>query len=255
MSVLTGRVALVTGASRGIGRAVALELARRGSLVGIVARSGDDLDSLAEQISALGARVASSVADVAVAVECEAAHASIAASLGAVDVLVNNAARIAPLTAISRVDPDEWEQTLRLNTVAPVRLSRLVLPEMLASGFGRICNVTSGVVGRVRHDPDNAYVTSKAALEAHTMHLANELRDTGVTANCVRPGLVDTAMQAFVRDQGPQYSSEAMYERYARRFAEGGLLSPEASAAVLVDSLEGEASGQIVDVMAILGAR
>ena len=135
--------------------------------------------------------------------------------------------------------------------MAPAALTAAVLPGMLDAGWGRIVNVSSGVVA----SPDamiraNAYATTKAALEAHTLNLAAELRGTGVTVNVYRPGRVDTAMQAWIRDQDPGRIGSELHEQFTRWGAEGILITPEHSAAVLIAHLGGDDTGAIWDVNA-----
>jgi NAD(P)-dependent dehydrogenase (short-subunit alcohol dehydrogenase family) len=109
---------------------------------------------------------------------------------------------------------------------------------MLDAGWGRIVNISSGIAahpeGMIR---GNAYATTKAALEAHTRNLAAELAGTGVTANVYRPGGVDTAMQAWIRDQDPARVGTAMHDRFTRSYADGTLISPGQSAAGLLARL------------------
>jgi 3-oxoacyl-[acyl-carrier protein] reductase len=117
---------------------------------------------------------------------------------------------------------------------------------MLAQGWGRIVNVSSGIAaspaGMLRA---NAYATSKAALEAHTLNLAAELSDTGITVNVYRPGIVDTAMQAWIRDQDPMHIGTALHQRFVDNYRHGTLLTPSQSAASLLTRLPSPASGQI----------
>jgi len=135
-----------------------------------------------------------------------------------------------------------------INVVAPAALTAAVLPGMLDAAWGRVVNISSGIVaapaGMVR---GNAYATTKAALEAHTVNLAAELRGTGVTVNAYRPGGVDTAMQAWIRQQDPERIG-ALHERFNRNFAEGTLITPEHSAAALLAHLAGDDTGAIWDV-------
>ena len=120
---------------------------------------------------------------------------------------------------------------------------------MLEAGWGRIVNVSSAIAAR----PDamvrfNAYAATKAALEAHTVNLAAELRGTGVTVNVYRPGGVDTAMQAWIRQQDPGRIGTATHERFNQNFAEGTLITPQQSAAALIAHLGGDDTGAIWDV-------
>jgi NAD(P)-dependent dehydrogenase (short-subunit alcohol dehydrogenase family) len=132
-------------------------------------------------------------------------------------------------------------------------LAAAVLPGMLEAGWGRVVNVSSAIVsgpgGLVR---GNAYAATKAALEAHTINLAAELLGSGVTVNVYRPGLVDTAMQAWIRDQDPDRIGVAMHERFTRNFTEGVMITPAQSAAALISRLSGDDTGAIWDSSSML---
>ena len=136
-----------------------------------------------------------------------AAAAALAA--GRVDILVNNAATVEPLGPTVGIAAADLRLAFEVNVIAPAALTAAVLPGMLA-GWGRVVNISSGIVaypaGMIR---GNAYAATKAALEAHTVNLAAELRGTGVTVNAYRPGGVDTAMQAWIRRQDPDASAPA----------------------------------------------
>jgi NAD(P)-dependent dehydrogenase (short-subunit alcohol dehydrogenase family) len=249
-----GKTALITGAGRGIGRAVALRLADAGAGLILVARSADQLEQtraiLLGQGTAAG-QVRTIPADLGD--EQQRGRASVAAlAAGRVDILVNNAATVEPLGPTAAVPAAELRHAFELNVVAPAALTAAVLPGMLEAGWGRIVNVSSGVVAR----PDsmvrfNAYAVTKAALEAHTVNLAAELRGTGVTVNIYRPGGVDTAMQAWIRQQDPGRIGTAAYERFNQNFADGTLITPEQSAAALVTHLAGDDTGAIWDVSSV----
>lgn len=120
---------------------------------------------------------------------------------------------------------------------------------MVDAGWGRVVNVSSGIVaypaGMIR---GNAYATTKAALEAHTVNLAAELAGTDVTVNVYRPGGVDTAMQAWIRSQAPERIGAGLHERFNKSFAKGALITPERSAAGLLAHLAGGDTGAIWDV-------
>jgi 3-oxoacyl-[acyl-carrier protein] reductase len=120
---------------------------------------------------------------------------------------------------------------------------------MLDAGWGRVVNVSSGIVaspaGMVR---GNAYAATKAALEAHTVNLAAELAGIGVTVNAYRPDGVDTAMQAWIRQQDPGRIGTGLHERFTRNYAEGTLITPEHSAGVLLARLAGDDTGTVWDV-------
>jgi NAD(P)-dependent dehydrogenase (short-subunit alcohol dehydrogenase family) len=244
--MLGGRVALVTGGGRGIGRAVAAGLAAAGAKVAVLARSADEVRHTVTQISRSGGEALALPADVADAAQAAAAVQAIRDRWGPVEVLVNNAAVVWPLGASATLDPDDWAAALAVNVTAAARLSFAVLPGMLERNWGRIADVSSGIAanpaGMLRA---NAYATSKAALEAHALNLAAELAGTGVTVNVFRPGGVDTAMQAFIRGQDPDKIGAGLHQRFVRSHEQGTLLTPEQSAAALMSRLHGNDTGQI----------
>ncbi|MGV9394153.1 SDR family NAD(P)-dependent oxidoreductase [Streptomyces olivaceus] len=245
---LNGSVALVTGASRGIGRAVALALAELGVKVAVVARGREELARTVELARARGGTATALVADLGDPSSAAGIVERAAAELGPVDVLVNNAATVEPLGPSAGLGTAAWEDALRLNVITPVALCNAVLPQMTAVGRGRIVNVSSGVVARpASMIGGNVYVATKAALEAHTLNLAAELDGTGVTVNVFRPGTVDTAMQAGIRRTGGGRLDATTYARFVRNHEEGGLITPEQSARALVGRMGGDASGQIWD--------
>lgn len=209
--LLDGKVALVTGAGRGIGRATALELARRGAMVLATARSLDPHDQLEAQLRALSPDSAALLCDVR---RYEDLTAAVAAAGGRVDILVNNAAVIAPIAAIADVDPSEWADALAVNLAGCLSACRAVLPGMLAAGGGAIVNVSSGAAGRPL-EGWSAYCASKAGLAMLTRSLALEYGARGVRAYGLRPGVVDTNMQALIRASGVNEVSRLRREELA----------------------------------------
>jgi NAD(P)-dependent dehydrogenase (short-subunit alcohol dehydrogenase family) len=248
---LNGRTALITGAGRGIGRAIALGLGGAGASVVLLARTAGQLEEtrallLDQGVPAQRIRVlAADLADE----EQRGRAAAAALSAGRADILVNNAATVEPLGPTIDIAAADLRLAFEVNVVAPAALTAAVLPGMLDAGWGRVVNVSSGIAaypaGMVR---GNAYATTKAALEAHTVNLAAELRGTGVTVNAYRPGGVDTAMQAWIRSQDPERIGAGLHERFNRNFTEGTLITPEQSAAALLVHLAGDDTGAIWDV-------
>ena len=245
---LDGRVAVITGAGRGIGRATAALLAREGADVACVARSGTELASAAADVRAAGGRAAIIEADIAEPGAPALIAARARAELGDVGILVNNAATVEPVGPTQGVDPDQWARAMAVNAVAPFRLAHALLDSMVRQGWGRIVNVSSGIAAAPATMAGmNAYATSKAALEAHSLNLAAELAGTGVTVNILRPGTVDTAMPAWIRDQPPGDIGAALHERFIAMRASGMMAPPARPAGLIIELLASPASGQITD--------
>jgi NAD(P)-dependent dehydrogenase (short-subunit alcohol dehydrogenase family) len=246
---LEGRTALVTGAGRGIGRAIAIGLAADGARVALLARSVDQLADVAAAVSTTGGSALEVPADVGDPVSVNRAVAMVLAEFGAVDILVNDAAVVAPLGPTVSVDADAWAFAFAVNVAGPLRLTQAVLPGMIERGWGRIANVSSGIVAHpAAMIGMNAYVASKSALEAHTINLAAELAGTGVTANVYRPGSVDTAMQGWIRSQPAEEIGAALHERFIKSYERGALLTPEQSAQSLLARLAGGDTGLVWSV-------
>jgi NAD(P)-dependent dehydrogenase (short-subunit alcohol dehydrogenase family) len=248
MAELEDKTALITGGGRGVGRAIAVQLAQRGARVAVVARSEDQLAATTAAIGDAGGRAVAIVADLGTPGAGTALARRAVDELGRIDILVNNAATVEPLGASATIDIEQFGDAFRLNVTSVAELTFALLPGMLDRGWGRVVNVSSGIVaapgGMVGA---NAYAASKAAVEAHTLNLAAELDGTGVTVNAYRPGAVDTAMQAWIRDQDPAAIGRTLHGHFTQRHAAGDLITPEASAAALTRRMGGAATGEIWD--------
>lgn len=216
-------MALVTGGGRGIGQAVSLGLAERGARVAVLARSADQVRHTAGCITGSGGHALALPADAGDPDQVAAALGAIGQQWGPVDLLVNNAAVVWPLGPSATIDASQWATALAINVTAAARLSFTVLPGMLARGWGRIVNVSSGIAAHpAAMLRANAYATSKAALEAQTLNLAAELAGTGITVNVYRPGGVDTAMQAWIRKQDPEQIGTTLHRRFVHNYQQKG---------------------------------
>ncbi len=184
---IEGAVAVITGASRGIGRATARALHDRGATVGLIARSGDELDALAAE---LGAEVAVARADVAERDQLQAALGHLAGVLGPVDILVNNAG-IGAYASMLEEDPGAYERLMRVNYLGTVYATRAVLDSMVARRRGHIVNVAS-VAGRLGAPFEAAYSASKFAVVGMSESLAAEVHPFGIAVSLINPGPVDT---------------------------------------------------------------
>jgi NAD(P)-dependent dehydrogenase (short-subunit alcohol dehydrogenase family) len=248
-NALDGKAALVTGAGRGIGRAIAVGLARGGGAIGLVARSGDELAETARLVQAAGGSPFVMVADLGDPGALPRLAQRARDELGTVQVLVNNAGVVEPLGPSASVDPAQWASALAVNVTAVASLTIALLPAMLERGWGRVVNVSSGIAAfPAAMLGANAYATGKAALEAHTLNLAAELAGSGVTVNVYRPGTVDTAMQAWIRGQEPARIGAGLQQQFSEMHATGQLITPEESAGSLLARLPGDATGQVWSV-------
>lgn len=198
MGTLDGRVALVTGGGRGIGRASALELAARGADVAVAARSLEEVESVAVEVRKLGVRAHALRLDVTSPESVREAVAATEKALGPVTILVNNAG-IAPSAPFEKTDLALWSQVLAVNLTGTYLVTHACLPGMVKSGWGRVVNVAS-VAAKVGFPYVTAYVASKHGVLGLTRALAHEVARKGVTVNAVCPGYVDTKLTRDARD-------------------------------------------------------
>jgi NAD(P)-dependent dehydrogenase (short-subunit alcohol dehydrogenase family) len=244
-----GRSALVTGAGRGIGKAIALGLVAEGANVALLARSKVELDEVANLVRDRGGVALVIPADMGDADSVERAAELALSEFGTVDILVNNAGVVWPVASSTTIAIADWAATQAINVTGAVQLTFSLLPSMLGQGWGRVVNVSSGIAARPSGMIGaNAYATSKAALEAHTLNLAAEIVNSGVAVNVYRPGGVDTAMQGWIRNQPAEQVGAALRGRFVESYQRGTLITPEESASSLLMRLPSEATGMIWDV-------
>jgi NAD(P)-dependent dehydrogenase (short-subunit alcohol dehydrogenase family) len=237
----------VTGGSRGIGRAIAEALAREGLAVAVAARTREPVEEAAHALRARGAEAMALALDVGDADAAPLAVRAIAATLGPVDVLINNAG-IAESAPLARTDLELWERHFRTNVTGPYLLARATVPGMLERGWGRVINLasTAGLQGGAYV---TAYTASKHALVGFTRALAAEVAGKGVTANALCPGfaatdLVWSSARTIVARTGKTFD-EAV-EALAGFNARKKLIEPEEIAAVAVQLLHDERNGETI---------
>jgi NAD(P)-dependent dehydrogenase (short-subunit alcohol dehydrogenase family) len=189
-----GRIALVTGATRGIGRAIALQLAREGAHVIAVGRTQGALEEVDDEIKALGSTTTLVKLDLRKGAEVDALGPALYARWGKLDVLVGNAGILGPLTPIGHLSNADWAEVIDVNLTANMRLIRTLDPLLRQSDTGRAVFLTSGAAARPRAYW-TAYAVSKAGLEALVKCYADEIANTAVRANIVNPGATRTGMR------------------------------------------------------------
>lgn len=220
---LEGKVALVTGASRGIGKAIAHELARQGAEVVGTATSAEGAQAITDGLKEAGFSGYGIVMNVAEPESIETGLKQLAEQSGAPLILVNNAG-ITRDNLLMRLKDDDWAEVLETNLSSVYRTSKAVLRGMAKARWGRIINISSVVAGMGNPGQGN-YCAAKAGVEGFTRSLAKEMSNRGITANCVAPGFIDTDMTKKLDDK----QREAMLEIIPA----GRLGSPEEVAAVV----------------------
>ena len=192
MGSLSGRVALVTGASQGIGRACALALAMDGASVALAARNEEKLKQVAAEISAAGRQAELFRMDVSNEDDIKAACKQAIAKFGKIDILINNAG-ITRDQLVMRMKRSDWDEVIQTNLTGPYLCIQQVIGSMLKQRWGRIVNITS-IFGQMGQTGQANYSASKAGLIGLTMSMAREVASRSITVNAVAPGWIETAM-------------------------------------------------------------
>jgi len=199
---LSQRVAFVTGASQGIGRACAVRLANEGAAVAVAARNQEKLNELVSEITTLGGKAAAFALDVADEEQVKSAIKAAIGQFGKIDILVNNAG-ITRDQLVMRMKRADWDAVLQTNLTSAYLCIQQVIPSMLKQRWGRIINISS-VFGQMGQAGQANYSASKAGLIGLTMAIARELGSRNITSNAISPGFIETAMTAVLSDDFKQ---------------------------------------------------
>ena len=238
---LRGRVAIVTGAGRGIGAAIARLFSRAGAHLALLDKDGATVSRTAEEIGVVGGEALPFTADVTDAFAIERVFDQIAEEWDRLDILVNNAGIVLDAT-LPDVTDEDWAQTLDVNLRGAMVCTRAAVPHMLKNGHGRILSASS-LVARNGNFGQTAYAASKAGLIGMTRSWARELGPKGITANCVAPGFIDTEMVRSV--------PEKVMRQMVARTPAGRMGTPEEVANVylfLASDLASFVNGAVVGV-------
>ncbi len=204
--ILSGRVALVTGASQGIGRACALKLARGGATLALAARSQDKLQELVGKIEAAGGKAAAFPLDVGDEEQIKSTFKAVLAQFGKIDILVNNAG-ITRDQLVMRMKRADWDSVLNTNLTSAYLCTQQAIGSMLKQRWGRIINITS-IFGQMGQAGQANYAASKAGLIGLTMAIAREVGSRNITCNAIAPGFIETAMTSNLGDDFRQNAAK-----------------------------------------------
>lgn len=243
MTDLSGKVAVVTGASRGVGQRIAGRLVEVGANVALLARGEKALMETAEKIAKKGVQTLVVSVDLGNPQSIEQMTRAVEGTLGAPSILINAAGVFGPIDLVRNSDPAAWIETMMVNAVGPYLTCRAFVGGMIDRGWGRIVNVSSAAS---LHEPgslNSAYSTSKTALNRFTRHLAAELAGSGVTANVIHPGDVKTDMWAdIVAASAPLGTIADPFLQWGEWVEKTGGDDPEKAADLVIDLMSDEAA-------------
>lgn len=242
--ILTDKIAVVTGGSRGIGKAVVQTLAAGGCKVTAVSRSAPELEVLKEEIEKTGLVIDIETADVSDYDQVQRLMTGVIKKFGAVDILINAAGVYGPIGLFGDSDIKKWSQALQINLLGTANCAHAVLPIMMSKKAGKIINFSGG--GAVNSFPHfSAYATSKAAVVRFTENLAAEYKDFNIQVNAIAPGAVNTKLLGEVLDAGPEKAGKDFYEKSVKQQQEGGE-DPQLAADLILFIISSNLTGKLI---------
>lgn len=243
---LNNRIALITGAGRGIGRAIAEEFAREAADVALAARTKTELEKTAENIQAIGRKALAIPTDIADLASVENLVKDVLAEFGRIDILVNNAGRQPPIGPLVESDLQDWIHTILVNLVGPMLCCKSVLPGMIERRRGKIINLSGG--GATAPRPNfSAYAASKTAVVRLTETLAEEVKKFNIQVNAMAPGAINTRMLDEVLASGNAAGEAALYQAKRQKKSGGDSLEKVVALAVFLASEEsGGLTGKLI---------
>ncbi len=245
MTDLKDTIAVVAGSSQGLGRCVAMNLASRSAAVALVARSAHRLQEAEQEIKAAGGVAHAFPTDIASPEAVNRLKEQVERRIGVPGILVNAAGVFGPIQLVQDSDPEQWIETVKVNTLGPYLTCRAFVKGMIRQRWGRIINFSSAAAVHPPGPLNSAYATSKVALNQFTRQLAAELTGSGVTANLIHPGDVKTPMWGYIRDVAASLGPEGEgYRQWVQWVDETGGDPPQ-KAADLVLRLVSEESESI----------
>ncbi len=233
MKFFEGQVAWVTGAGRGIGRASALALADQGASVAVVSRTREEVEQVANEIKARGAKSIATMLDVSNWDMVEWAAQQIEHALGPIDILINSAGVLEPLGKLWETDPEQWARVIDINLSGAYYCMRAVLPGMIKRGRGVIVNISSGAATTAQPNW-SAYAASKAGLDQLTRSLAVDLKGTPIRVYTLHPGIVESQMQDILRGATDDQLPPERRQFFIDQKAAGRVYSPDVPARAVV---------------------
>jgi len=234
---LQDKVAVITGAGRGLGRAIALLFGKEGARVVINGRNQGQIDHVAQELKALRKNAIAVAADVSDENQVQILVQKTLETYGTIDILVNNAGVRGPIAPLHKISLAEWEETLRGNLTTAFLCAKVVIPTLIEKRSGKIINVATTLTPRPNLTP---YMVAKAGMTHLTKQLSRELKEYNIQVNAIHPGVMDTRMQEEIRQAGAKAIGTDMFERLKE---EGLLHSPDEPAKLVLFLASGAGDG------------